>query len=106
MTVTSPIAADGASSEVIELRLYIAGNSPNSERARYELRRICEEYLAGRHRIETVDVWEQPEVALADRVFATPALRKLSPGPGTLIFGDLSQTEQVLSALGIETKKA
>lgn len=83
------------------LRLYTAGHSPNSERARMQLRYICDTYLDEGYRVEYVDVWENPEIALADRVFATPALRKLGPGPVVLILGDLSQVDQVLTALGV-----
>ncbi|MEX1020913.1 MAG: circadian clock KaiB family protein [Litorilinea sp.] len=88
------------------LRLYVAGNSPNSERARVQLHHICEVYLRDHYQVEYVDVWEHPEVAFADRVFATPALRSVAPEPSVLIFGDLTQTEEVLYALGIEARSA
>lgn len=104
MAATPPSNVEHASGRKLALRLYVAGNSPNSERARQELNVICAEYLHPDCTIEIVDVWEHPEIALADRVFATPALRKLAPGPTVLIFGDLSQTEQVLNALGIQTR--
>jgi circadian clock protein KaiB len=88
------------------LRLYTAGHSPNSERARLHLQHICDTYLDEEFQIEYVDVWENPEIALADRVFATPALKKLTPDPVALILGDLSQVEQVLLALGIGANAA
>jgi len=83
-------------------RLYTSGHSPNSERARRQLVNICEAYLCSRYRIEYVDVWENPNIALADRVFATPAVRKVRPAPTTLIFGDLTEVDLVLDAFGIE----
>ncbi|MDD5333234.1 MAG: circadian clock KaiB family protein [Rhodoferax sp.] len=58
--------------------------------------------MAGRYEIEVVDVFRQPQRALADAVFMTPTLIKLAPLPQRAIVGTLSQTQTVLQALGLE----
>ena len=79
-------------------RLYVAGDAPNSALARKNLYALCNEQLAGRHDIEVVDVCQEPERALTDRIFMTPALLKLAPAPARVILGALSHTQAVLPA--------
>jgi circadian clock protein KaiB len=83
------------------LRLYIAGELPNSVRARENLRSICDRYLAGRNRCEVVDFLEEPSLAMGDGVVVTPTLVKLAPGPVTMVVGNLSDLGAVLHALGL-----
>ena len=82
------------------LRLYIAGSAPNSVRAIANVRSICDEHFAASHRLEIVDLLQQPRRGLADGIIVTPTLLKLSPLPAQRVIGDLSDTKQVLSALG------
>jgi circadian clock protein KaiB len=63
---------------------------------------LCKTYLSGRYEIEVIDVFRDPEKALADHVLMTPTLIKLSPSPVRRIIGTLNQTQQVLNALGLE----
>jgi circadian clock protein KaiB len=86
---------------IFKFRLYVAGDAPNSTLARRNLAAICLGHLAGRHEIEVVDVYREPERALADRVFMTPTLLKLAPPPLRTIVGALSRTQSVLLALGL-----
>ena len=90
--------------EVWHLRLYVAGQSPKCLDAFINLRRLCDEHLAGRHEIEIVDLVEQPELAEADDVLALPTLVRRSPSPSRKIIGDLSNTARVLAHLGIRPK--
>lgn len=83
----------------LRLRLYIAGNAPNSVRAVTNLRAICGAHFTGKHELEIVDMLAWPLRALADRIIVTPTLLKLSKPAGRLI-GDLSDVKQVLFALG------
>lgn len=83
------------------LRLFIAGDSPNSTQALHNLRRICETHLEGLHEIDVVDVFLHPERALTEGIMVTPTLLKLQPQPSRRIIGNLSQSEQVLQALGL-----
>jgi circadian clock protein KaiB len=85
--------------EALRLRLYIAGNAPNSLRAIANVKAICGKYFASRNELEIVDVLDQPRRALADGVIVTPTLLKLSPPPVQRVVGDLSDTNQVLLTL-------
>ena len=88
--------------EAVLLRLYVAGQAPNSGRAIANLKAILKAHLPDRHRLEVVDVLERPERALKDGILVTPTLLKLSPPPSVKIVGDLSETARVLLALGVE----
>ncbi|HEX5323833.1 MAG TPA: circadian clock KaiB family protein [Capsulimonadaceae bacterium] len=83
------------------LRLYITGKTANSVRALVNARRICDEYLAGRYDLEVVDLYQQPERAAKDGIFAVPTLVRNEPGRVRRIIGDLSDTRKVLSGLEI-----
>jgi len=85
-----------------KFRLYVAGETPNSARAKANLAALCRSHLTGRHEIEVVNVFQEPQRALADGVFMTPVLVKLAPLPVCKIIGTLSQTATVLQALGLE----
>lgn len=83
----------------LRLRLYVAGNAPNSQRAIANARVICDEHFNGRHELEIVDMLEQPGRALADGIIVTPTLLKLLPLPVQRVIGNLSDRDQVLLAL-------
>ena len=85
------------------LRLFVSGFTPRSQRAIDNLRTICERYVAGRYRIEVVDLFVSPSLAHAEQIIATPTLLKLLPLPTRRIIGDLSQLEKVLHALDIRS---
>ena len=89
-----------------ELRLYIAGQTPKSIAAFANLKRICEEHLAGRYRIEVVDLVEQPQLAAGDQIVAIPTLVRKLPEPLCKIVGDLSNTERTLVGLQLRPAKA
>jgi circadian clock protein KaiB len=96
-------AANGDES-VIELRLYIAGQTRKSIAALTNLRRICEEHLAGRYRVEVIDLLENPQQAQRDQILAIPTLVRRLPEPIRRIIGDLSNSERVLVGLEVEPK--
>jgi circadian clock protein KaiB len=81
------------------LRLYVAGQSPKSLYAFTNLKRLCEEYLAGYYEIEIIDLVEQPSLARSDDIVALPTLVRVRPPPVRKIIGDLSNTERVLVGL-------
>jgi hypothetical protein len=83
----------------IELRLYIAGDSPRSQIAMGSVRRI-EETLGDVCCLEIVDILEQPGRAEEDGIMATPTLLRVAPAPQRRIIGDLGTMEQVFRALG------
>jgi circadian clock protein KaiB len=84
-----------------KFRLYVAGVTPNSTQARVNLGALCRRHLAGRYKIEIVDIQRDPSRALLEGVYMTPALLKLSPSPVRMIVGTLSDSESVLNALGL-----
>jgi circadian clock protein KaiB len=83
----------------LHLRLYVAGQAPNSVRAIANCRAICDEHFASGHELEIVDLLEQPKRAVADGIIVTPTLLKLLPLPMQRVIGSLSDTNQVLQAL-------
>ena len=92
-------AAEDADRVIFDLQLYIAGQSPKSILAIENLRRVCDEYLAGRFRIEVIDLLETPELARAAEIIAVPTLVRRLPLPIRIIIGDLSDTDRVLVGL-------
>ena len=83
------------------LRLYVAGHSPKSVEAIHNLRRICREHLAGKYRIEIVDLLKHPQLAKGDQIVAIPTLVRKLPSPLKKIIGDLSNTERTLVGLDL-----
>ena len=84
-----------------ELRLYVAGQTPKSITAFANLRRICEEHLAGQYSIEVIDLMENPQLGRGDQILAIPTLVRKLPTPIKKIIGDLSNTERVLVGLDL-----
>lgn len=82
-----------------ELRLYVAGQTPRSLAAMENLRRLCEEHLKGRYRIEVVDLLVHPQLSRDDEILAVPTLVRRLPPPLKKIIGDLSNTEHALVGL-------
>jgi circadian clock protein KaiB len=87
-----------------ELRLYVAGNTPNSISAFANLQQICEKHMGGRYRIEIIDLIENPQLARGDQIIAVPTLVRRLPTPIKKIIGDLSNAERVL--VGLDLKPA
>jgi circadian clock protein KaiB len=83
------------------LKLYVTGQTPKSERAIANIRRICEEELKGQYELVVIDVLERPQLAEDEKILATPTLTKELPPPLRRVIGDLSDTEKVLLGLDI-----
>jgi circadian clock protein KaiB len=83
------------------LRLYVAGQTPKSIAALANLKRLCEEHLPGRYRIEVIDLLKRPTLARRDDIFVVPTLVRKLPRPIRNIIGDLSQVEHVLVGLDV-----
>lgn len=88
-----------------ELRLYVAGQTPKSIAAFSNLKQVCEEHLAGKYRLEVVDLIKNPQLAQGDQIVAIPTLVRKLPEPVRKIIGDLSNTERVLVGLQLRPKK-
>jgi circadian clock protein KaiB len=109
--MTGPTAAgqdespDASADDVWQLRLYVAGQTPKSVTAFANLRRLCEEHLAGRYTIEVVDLLVHPQLAQGDQILAIPTLVRRLPEPMRKIIGDLSNTERVLVGLDLRPQQ-
>lgn len=101
MTDILPEKKSISDSEIWQLRLYVAGQTPKSLTAFANLKKICEEYLQGQYRIEVIDLVKQPHLAKEDHIVALPTLVKKLPPPIKQIIGDLSNQEKVLIGLEI-----
>jgi circadian clock protein KaiB len=88
------------------LRLYVAGATPRSIAALANLKRMCEEHLAGRYSIEVIDLLKHPQLAAGDQIFAIPTLVRKLPEPMKRIIGDLSNMERSLVGLDLRKAKA
>ena len=84
------------------LRLYIAGQTPNSIAAIDNLKKICEDKLQGKYRIEVVDLLEKPQLAKGDQIIAIPTLVRRLPPPVKKIIGNLSKAESVIVGLDLQ----
>lgn len=87
------------SNDIWELRLYVAGQTPRSMAAFNNLKKICDEHLAGRYRIEVIDLLQNPRLARDEQIVAIPTLVRKLPDPIRRIVGDLSDTERTLVGL-------
>jgi circadian clock protein KaiB len=87
------------------LRLYTAGQSPKSLAALDNLKRVCEQHLAGRYSIEVIDLLKNPRLAKDDQIVAIPTLVRKLPEPLRRIVGDLSDTERTLVGLQLRQLK-
>jgi circadian clock protein KaiB len=96
---------DGADPAFWDLRLYVAGQTPKSMTAFTNLKRICEEHLAGKYRIEVIDLLKEPQLARGDQILALPTLVRKLPEPIKKIIGDLSNTERTLVGLDLRPRE-
>ncbi|MBL7184790.1 MAG: circadian clock protein KaiB [Phycisphaerae bacterium] len=102
-STNAPVATTAGKKYV--LRLFVAGDEPNSKKARENLTQLCETHLQGEYEVEIVDVLEDFEAALKSNVLLTPALIVVAPKP-TTIFGNLNDTDKVLGALRLSGGKS
>ena len=91
----------GTSEKFWTLRLYIAGDSPKSRTAVSNLRKLCDQYLVGRHSIEIIDLLKNPALAKAHQIVAIPTLIRELPEPIKRVIGDLSDANKALITLDV-----
>ena len=89
-----------------ELRLYVAGPTPKSATAFRNIEQLCEAHLAGRYRIEVIDLMKNPQLAQSDQILAVPTLVRKQPTPIRKIIGTLTDTDRVLAALDLRPHDA
>ena len=98
---TEPDETPAEAKVLWELRLYVAGHTLKSLTALANLKKICEEYMPGKYRIEVIDLVQNPQLAKGDQILAVPTLVKQLPYPISKVIGDLSNTEKVLVGLDL-----
>jgi len=91
--------------EHFDLRLYVAGQSPKSIAAFANLKQLCETHLAGKYRIEVVDLLKKPQRAKDDQIIAIPTLVRRLPQPVRKIIGDLCDTQRTLVGLELAERR-
>jgi circadian clock protein KaiB len=101
----SKLPTKAGQEEFWELRLYVAGQTPRAVAAFSNLKKICEEHLKFKYRIEVVDLLKNPQLAKGDQILALPTLVRKLPAPVRKIIGDLSNTERVLVGLDLRQQK-
>jgi circadian clock protein KaiB len=89
-----------------KLRLYVAGEQPNSAQALANITAFCRMHLADRYELEVVNVLSEPKRAFRDGIFMTPTLVKLSPSPSRTVVGTLSDPTPLLRAFGLSALSA
>jgi circadian clock protein KaiB len=87
-------------------RLYVAGDAQNSTVAMDNLTALCREHLDGRHEIEVIDVFEDPQRALDDGIMMTPTVVRVDLTPTRKVVGNLSESAWVVHALGLAKRIA
>jgi circadian clock protein KaiB len=86
------------------LRLYVTGMTPKSTQAIANVRKLCEEHLAGCYELQVIDIYQQPRLAKGEQIIATPTLIKKLPLPLRKFIGDMSNMERFLVGIDLEPK--
>jgi circadian clock protein KaiB len=86
---------------IVELKLYVAGQTPKSLAALANLNKICKEHLQGRYKLQVIDLVKKPQMAQGDQILAIPTLVRRLPVPIRKIIGDLSDLEKVVVVLNL-----
>jgi circadian clock protein KaiB len=70
-----------------------------STQAVTNVRRICEQYLAGFYELEVIDVYQSPGATKEADIIALPTLIKELPLPPKRFIGDMSNEERIVVGL-------
>ena len=92
--------------KVVELRLYVAGQTPKSLAAIANLKKICADGFDGGYHVEVIDLMKNPALARDHQILAIPTLVRSLPVPICKIIGDLSDTDRVMVGLDIRKGKS
>ncbi len=87
------------------LRLYVTGSTSRSVRALENVRRICDEHLAGNYQLEVIDIYKDLALARGDQIIAAPTLIKRLPAPLRRLIGDMSNEQKVLMGLDLRSRR-
>jgi circadian clock protein KaiB len=101
MKVFEQAAKEGQDKKYL-LKLYVAGATPRSTQAIMNIKRICEEHLAGRYDLAVIDIYQQPVLAKGDQIIAAPTLIKKLPLPLRTFIGTMADAERILVGLDLK----
>ena len=87
-----------------ELRLYIAGLTPQSQRAIKNVQTVCQEHLAGRYDLKIIDIYQQPVLAKDEQIVAVPTLIRRLPEPLRKLIGSMADAKRLLLGLDLRHK--
>ncbi len=96
--------SNGDASELLILKLYVAGQTPKSIAAFSNLKKTCDEFLPGKYEIEVIDLLKNPQLAKGQQILALPAVIRSLPKPIKKMIGDFSNREKVLVGLDLQMK--
>ncbi|MDZ4689317.1 MAG: circadian clock KaiB family protein [Planctomycetaceae bacterium] len=97
------LVARAPAEERYVLRLYVTGMTPRSTEAFATIKALCEDRLHGRYKLEVIDIYQHPQLAIDEQIIAVPTLVKTLPAPLRRLVGDLSNEERVL--LGLDLRR-
>jgi circadian clock protein KaiB len=83
------------------LKLYVAGDGPNSAAARSNLRQMLASMDPTAYAVEVIDCMDDPMRALEEGVLVTPTMVRCEPQPQVTVIGSLSDAARVRDALGL-----
>ena len=86
------------------LRLFVAGATARSCQAVLRVRQLCEAELKDNCELEVIDIYQQPELARANQIVATPTLIKAFPRPVRRFIGNLLNTTGLFAELDLTPK--
>jgi circadian clock protein KaiB len=96
---------DGHKAPLYELRLYVAGLTPHSQKAIRNVTAVCQEHLAGRYELQIIDIYQQPRLAKGEQIIAVPTLVKQLPHPLRKLIGNMSDRQNILVGLDLRPKE-
>ena len=94
----------GRSKDNYVLRLFVAGATARSRQAILRVRQLCETELKGGCGLEVVDIYQQPQLARANQIVATPTLIMELPQPVRRFIGNLANLTGLLVELDLIKK--
>ncbi len=98
--MTEPQGSPAATAR-LRVRLYVAGDAPNSAAAVANLRAVLAAYPESAREIEIIDVLQDAERALREGILMTPMLVKVEPPPERRVLGNLNDRGALLRTLGL-----
>ena len=87
------------------LRLFVAGASTRSNAAVLQVRQLCAVELKKGGKLEVIDIYQQPRLARANQIVATPTLIIEFPRPVRRMIGSLASTNGLLVELAVSTRR-